>query len=566
MGALTRRNFLRLTAGAIGALTALDAAQGEAASFLPECNLPPGSPGLGPIDIHSHIFNATDLQVERFLSRAFAPELPFLLRMTVYFLGPILQAAGWTSAPDGKQELTRLKQFENLRAFGAGVDEMRSLVERHRKEGREAFSDSFSEQLRSPLGQRFLEAYMAYRNDRLAKKASLSASDRKLQQFQINDFKNSRRLAEYLELEKQSTDIAQIYNFVHNFFQYRYVNAVFLLENYGCGAKVSGTQGPGVFCTALVDFDYGLDVGRFPTPTSLDSQIEVMGRIAALSEGHILSFVAFDPWRYVYEGERTLNRVVNAVEHGGSIGIKLYPPMGFAPYGNATAEPKPVWPFHDFSDFGKRLDEAMDALFSWCVKEQVPILAHANPSNAADPTFRNLGSPENWQKALAAYPKLRVCFGHVGGNCLLEEASTCEGASGWAAGFLRRFAEPQGENTYGDASYFEDVIDQTNRNALVKRMRALYATGDLARRRIIYGSDWEMLAIESGSDLYYKHFETAMQQLESDFPGLTRQFFIENASRYLGLGPQGASRKRIETFLARHETKATWLDAPALSR
>lgn len=567
MQSLTRRHFLRLTAGAVGGLIALDEAQAEPASFLPNCNLPPSAPGLGPIDIHSHIFNATDLQVERFLTRAFAAEFPFLLRMTMYFLGPILQAAGWDGAPDGKRELTKLKQFENLLSARADIGEMQNLIERHRKEGREAFGDTFAEQLRTPFGQRFLEAYTAYRNDRLAKKASLSASEQKLQQFQVNDFRNSQRLSEYLELEKQSTDIAQIYNFVHNFFQYRYINAVFLLENYGCGSKTSGAQGPGVFCTAMVDFDYGLDAGRFPPPTSLETQIEVAGHIAALSEGHILPFVAFDPWRHVYEGEKTLSRVVNAVEHGGSIGIKLYPPMGFAPYGNAKLDPKPAWPLEDFPYFGERLDRAMDALLSWCAKEQVPVLAHANPSNAADPSFKKLGSPENWQKALSAHPKLRVCFGHVGGECLLDEAATCEGASGWPAGFLQRFAEPAGENAYGDASYFEDVIDQADRNTLVKRLRALYtAGGELARRRIMYGSDWEMLAIESGSDLYFKDFETAMQQLESDFPGVTQQFFIQNAAQYLGLGPRGASRKRIDAFLARHEIKATWLDAPILSR
>jgi hypothetical protein len=368
-------------------------------------------------------------------------------------------------------------------------------------------------------------------------------------------------------LEKRSPGIAQVYNFASNFFHYRHVNALFLLENYGCVNKIPGSQGPGIFCTALVDFDYGLGVGRFPTPTTLDSQIAVMSRIQVVSDGRIFPFVPFDPWRYVYEGESALKRITDAITDGGAIGVKLYPPMGFAPYGNATLNPRPKWPVKDFPDFGKRLDQAMGALFSWCIQAQVPVLAHANPSNAAHPTYKKLGSPENWRTALAAYPKLRVCFGHFGGECLLDKPQACEGGSGWGMGFLQCLADQNGTNAYSDASYFADALEEKNRPALIRRLRAFYTSGgELARSRILYGSDWQMIAIEPRSDFYYQELELVIQQLESDFPGLANQFFIENAARYLGLGPNGATRKRIMDFVARHKGSANWLDAPVLNR
>jgi hypothetical protein len=134
-------------------------------------------------------------------------------------------------------------------------------------------------------------------------------------------------------------------------------------------------------------------------------------------------------------------------------------------------------------------------------------------------------------------------------------------------GFLQCLADSNGTNAYGDASYFADALEEKNRPALVRRLRAFYTSGgELARSRILYGSDWQMIAIEPRSDFYYQELELVIQQLESDFPGLANQFFIENAARYLGLGPNGATRKRTMDFVARHKGSANWLDAPVLNR
>lgn len=43
----------------------------------------------------------------------------------------------------------------------------------------------------------------------------------------------------------------------------------------------------------------------------------------------------------------------------------------------------------------------------------------------------------------------------------------------------------------------------------------------------MYGSDWMMLAIESGSELYLRDFEMLAAVLNQTFPGLGTQFFIE---------------------------------------
>lgn len=442
----TRRRFLGSTA-AVAAVKLLGMARVEAKGFVPDCGLAPGTVGVGPIDVHTHVFNATDLQVERFLSRVIAPGLPPLLRPVIRLLGPILQTAGWAAAPDGDTELARLKDFDTLGSLEARVAavEASKLVDRDRRDGLSRFRDEFSRQLQTPFGRRFLNAYETYRRSVLARKRTLSTAEQRVQQFSVNELATPQRLLDYLEIERQVPGLAEIFNFVSRFFQYRYVNAAFLLENYGCKNKLAGSEGPGVFSCLMVDFDYGLDAGRFPPPTRLDKQIEVMGRIAVLTDGRILPFVAFDPWRYVYEGNSALTRVVNAVKEGGSVGVKLYPPMGFAPSGNAAIRPKPKWPFEDFPDFDKQLDAAMGKLLSWCATEGVPVIAHANRSNAAQPTYLDLGSPRNWKTALDVHPGLHVCFGHFGGECLLDGPARCKGASGWPSGFLERFGQRGGE-------------------------------------------------------------------------------------------------------------------------
>lgn len=521
------------------------------------CDLLTPRTGVGLFDIHTHIFNASDLQVERFLVRAIAPGLPLPLRPVIRLLAPILQKAGWASAPDGDTELAKLNEFELESKVGTAAGT--KVLERDRQDGLSRFSEAMGQQLRTTEGQHFLEAYRIHQGTFLARTPGLSRSQKKTaRRFALLELGRPQHLLEQIEIERQIPGLPPIFNFVSRFFQYRYVNAAYLLATAGCKNELTSSGDAGVFSCLMVDFDYPLGAARNPPPTSLDKQIEVLGRIAVISKGRILPFVSFDPWRFVYEGESALTRVINAVQTQGAVGVKLYPSMGFAPLGNAEVSPEPNWPLNDFPDFGKRLDKAERALLAWCVSEDVPVLAHSNPSNGAHPSFLNLGKPENWREALKAYPGLRICFGHFGGPCLLASPKNCKKSSGWPARFLQTFSSSGAQNAFGDWSYFSDVLGEHARELLTARARAFYKSGgEVARNRILYGSDWFWVGLESHSDFYYRNFALLLQDLEPDFPGLTRQFFVGNASRYLGLN--GATGKRMTTFLNRNGVAPEWL-------
>jgi predicted TIM-barrel fold metal-dependent hydrolase len=390
----------------------------------------------------------------------------------------------------------------------------------------------------------------------MSRKRSRSDADREMQRFGIEELKQPDHLLEYLDVERRVSGIEDIYNFASRFFQYRYVNAAYLFETYGRENRLVPIQGTGVFVCCLVDYDFPLGAGSSPPPTCLDQQIEVMAKIASWSHGRVLPFVPFDPWRWVYEGESAFTRVAQAIADGRAVGVKIYPPMGFAPAGNAELQPPfpPSWPFGDFEDFHEQLDMAMGDMLSWCALKGAPVVAHANQSNGPDAIAETLGGPAHWKRAIAAHPDLRVSFGHAGGQSLLEAVN------GWPDQFANRFTE--GPHVYGDWSYFESVLAPNTRGAFVKRAREFLAhNGPIAQQRIMYASDWLLLSLESGSASYRRAFEDVMERLESEFPGLAERFFVRNALDYLGLGPNGATRRRLVRFLAKNGVRAEWLDA-----
>ena len=96
----------------------------------------------------------------------------------------------------------------------------------------------------------------------------------------------------------------------------------------------------------------------------------------------------------------------DAVERAGFIGVKLYPPVGFLPLGNAGFSPDAAR--------GQALDQALRALYATCEAEEIPITAHASPGNEFALGYGQLAAPERWAPVLREFPNLRLNFGHFG--------------------------------------------------------------------------------------------------------------------------------------------------------
>jgi len=254
--------------------------------------------------------------------------------------------------------------------------------------------------------------------------------------------------------------------------------------------------------------------------------------------------------------------VQNAIRSRGFIGVKMFPPMGFAPADN-TPTPQNFWNrgwlpdnLRHVDHFGRRLDAALSELYAWCIANDVPIMAHTSASEGPADDFQNLTDAKYWYDV----PKgLRVNFGHFGNT---EVKSTDKGRQR-AEAYCGLMGGPgtHGEKFYADAAYLTEGL--TKQSDLISALRILFhetAKKDSAAlaQRLMYGSDWEMLIIAGAANTgYLADFEQIFAQLDSDSTlgakgKLSDRFFGFNAVNYLSLRPGSATRTRLDAFYTAH--------------
>lgn len=499
------------------------------------------------IDTHTHFFNGSDLQVREFMSQTtVGPDselYPFVQAMT-----GVLQRLAWNAAPDAARERVALARYAQQLKQCAGQDEWRSVTTR-------SFDDGYK------LGRHHLKLtaqILRRRSDApevLGPKdaetglgAAIDALPPTLEEFESD--------SKPLILQTQPT-LAGYLRFVLHHFNFRHVNAIDYLTTY----SPNGPRKIDLAVASLVDFDYWLTKGR-GTPTSLGEQVALMGEISVLLGGRVHGFVPFCPFREMMTQDRygvgnSMRLVKRAVEQHGFIGVKLYPPMGFAAMGNTG---KSLWNGKRTLDraawdrgFGAKLDSALSRLYRYCEEIDLPIMAHSNDSNGPYENFRQLAGSEYWKQAIEKFPGLRVSFGHFGDSDI-EDRNGDD-----ALPFLRLMtqgANTAGRNVFADSGFFAGVmVDQGNmRDTLL----ALYgaANGNMPER-LMYGSDWHMILTQENVKNYLENFIELMNRVEENAPtrsvrqtSLSDAFFGRNAVEFLGLGANRGNRGRLERFYA----------------
>ena len=326
-----------------------------------------------------------------------------------------------------------------------------------------------------------------------------------------------------------SPSIRNAQEFLRPMLRFRYTNCYALMKAFSCK--------PGevdLYVPSLVDFNYWL--GPSDTEKSpLAAQLDAMEQVMRLMGGTVHCFVPFNPWAHV-RNPKLFALLTDAIERRGFVGFKLYPPMGFSPSGNQKLgenERPPIWNLQG-PQFPKDLDDAMMTLFAWCSKHDVPIMAHANPSNGPDEHSQVMGSPAHWryayeQMASAGIPPPAISFGHFGGD-------RWNGKERWAAEFAQLFREQP--RAYADLSYWEHMLDPPGSDdygRVIESLRATFRSNPEAKARLMYGTDWNMLAIEDRWQEYFVAFRRAITASAESDSGIPPNIAGLNASRYLGL-------------------------------
>jgi len=349
-------------------------------------------------------------------------------------------------------------------------------------------------------------------------------------------------------------------DFALHFFAHRYVNALDYLEIYSVPSK----RKVDLLIASLVDYDWWLARGH-ATEVRLAQQVGLMERISVVTQGRVHGFVPFCPFREIMTKSGTtpgesLMLVMDAIEKRGFVGVKLYPPMGFAPYGNrglSVWQGRPSLP--DVARepvFGERLDDALRSLFTWCLANDVPVMAHTNHSNGPYEEFEDLAGAQYWAKALEEFQGLRVSFGHFGDTDTADHKG--DRAKAFAA-LMSRSAGSPGEQAFADSGFFADALTQTSK--LQETLLALYGStsGAILAERFMYGTDWEMLATQLDSALYFTRFGGVFEEIDRAQSGTrvrgvlpSEAFFGWNAVNYLGLTSGSKPRRRLEAFYREH--------------
>lgn len=359
-----------------------------------------------------------------------------------------------------------------------------------------------------------------------------------------------------------------------------------------------GSSGISIYVPALVDFDEWVkadcssvqlvgDTEKLP----LLQQVRLMSKISVVTNGSVLPFVAYCPRKDVIENGRSLSIVKDAIKNHGFVGVKLYPPMGFYPIGNGDLLDNQICNSPDDSeyidDLGKNIDTRLNELYYWCEKSNVPIMAHGNDSLGIVDEFDSRSEPEQWRAVLLKYPALRINLGHFGGM----DGFLGRPGEQWAVSILNLMAEH--ENLYADTGNFDGVIRNwlselaglldgkffprffakrnyfnQLRSNMIRVNESMFDEKYRVTDRLLYGSDWHMLASEPYFQNYYRDFKKTYKSYLSDMPhtlGDSDDNFIGlNAVRFLGLDLVD-DRKNKETnmhylkqFYADNAVKPSW--------
>lgn len=315
------------------------------------------------------------------------------------------------------------------------------------------------------------------------------------------------------------------------------------------------------FVTASVDMDYWTKSAtdgwwKQGFNHTLEQQYALIEKTSLAMKGAIMPMVAFDPWReYDYREKNTdltkspLEVIKKLILNHGFIGIKIYPPMGFKPIDNASTTNWPSdLPYHRDRKFGEIMDTCLKEIYQFCVDQDVPIMAHASPSMYSRPEFEHNSSPDNWRKVLIyvdpdtghmPFKNLRLNLAHSGGIDGVRHQGS------WTMGIVDLCLKY--DNVYMDLSNFDDIHKKGNRKGIQSFFSKL---GSNAKRKILYGSDWWMLAKYQKKRKYLAY---NLQVSNSMTYEEAADFMGNNCLRFLGFSdPSNKNAIRFREFFEGH--------------
>jgi len=531
-------------------------------------------------DVHTHVFNAVDVQTALIFENVLEHDHPEL-----QVFGPLLGDLGnfAPSVKDENEALNGLEAAANSRNHGivqAAARRLRrdrflvaqrQILAAYRKthgSGAPAF------RARPGLASPAAESRYAVATARLQYNVNLLESSPDLDTFRSRQHAVLRDAA--VAPPGAGSSVANAvdgaFAFMVRDFSYRYASVHEYLEEYSAGP----TRKIDLMVTTYIDYDWPLGTEK-PPPCTVAEQMQLAERISRLTRGWVHSNVPFCPFKQVAFNrqlitENPMKLVRDAVLSHGHIGVKFYPPMGFRPLGNADL-PIDYWDDSPLVDRLKRpalgpdLDQALKMLYDFAGQYDVPLMAHTSPTMVTRDKYKtDVLDPSCWAKVTAYKPGLRINFAHFGNTDILT-ANGKDANARALMGLMTAGAGSPGERLYADSAYLADMLTNSGgmETEFVKLLTRPPAPGcaPLAER-LMYGTDWDMMVIEGKATRgYLDDFMTMFGQLAAKHDlnpdgDLVNRFFGLNAVEYLGLRAGQRTRQRLDDFHRGHPQPA-WM-------
>lgn len=494
-------------------------------------------------DAHTHFFNAQDVPVAGFMSKSVAHGIASpRLRELVVALAPI---AEWL----GKSALTPKAEFDQLcrrpdrgaKSLVLQSEDLDSEIERQRDET--ALQLYLEIRRRGNEIPRLFEAANSSARSVnpgfLVDRATTFSVD--LVREALRDGGGQRGASTRImsNQESEALSLRGMLQFVGFMLAPRHHNVRTFIRRFGEGSPRLPLSG----CfAALVDFNYWLDCPA--KASNLQDQVLLHERLSLLSRGFVMPLVPYNPWVDIEESDASLKLVEMAVNRHGHVGVKIYPPMGYYPYGNQAikvdspmSRPDPAL-----------LDRKLTALYELCDSLGVPVMAHASDSAGRDAAHDELAGPRGWAELRDRGPLLRrltVNAGHFGGE--REHPS-----GNWTEGFIEIMKNEGHLRVYGDLGYWTELAEGRAEfeDKLARVLSTRLNADETAADRVMYGSDWLMLSQEPGWPTYAERIAEIVHRLAAA-PALASKVLGGNAMRCYGL-TRDSGLGRLENLVSHH--------------
>jgi len=541
-------------------------------------------------DTHTHFINARDAQIEGFVreSVAHGMESDGMKKLTIK-AASILQAVGTSVAPDAQTEIAFLRQVAGFQPKPTRILEngMPTLVAQHMDKHRKKIIDAFATEAEKAHLQENTKENPSFKQ--LLFRLSYGGGERRIQEgleptperlipsHLVRDGMSEAVLpitgvAEEMRIQggaQINPQVAGLFRFIFAMLSYRYHNVVRYMDAYSTS---KGAYGIDACMAAPLDFNYWL--GCPDNDTAMLDQVLLHEELAIISGGYVLPLVPYNPWtdaitKGTAQEGASLRLVEDAVTKHGAVGVKIYPPNGFYPYGNEALGLEPDLNTGDLPPRLKRpspeeLDSVLEQLFKKCAELEVPVMAHTYKSLGAGEENDNKGGPCGWQALLENRNIDRpiINLAHFGGD---EDATgtDCLEGSNWTEKFVSLMNQPNSERVYGDIAYWMEFANGEE-EAVGRLMNVLdknVSNGQKVKDRVMYGTDWHMMIKEEGWEKYA--WNVLGKIARKDKETLNKIAYV-NAMHCYGLGKAGSSacgqnRVRLEQFYHRHGVSPEWI-------